>query len=84
MAQPLSFASEAQLRDEIASIQAKLASTIGWVERIRSLQRLESLVLGGSDRWPSFMEGMKTLKDPLIAQVDQLSDSRATFCLILD
>lgn len=73
LTEPIHVQSEGELRREIENIRKRLGSTMDWVERIQALIKLEGLVRGGANQWGSLVDGLKQLKDPLVAQVGNLS-----------
>ena len=81
LAEPVAVRGEAEMKQELESIRQRLGSTTDWVERIQALLRLEGLIRGGAaQRWSSFFEGLKPLRDPLVAQVPSLVTSAISSC----
>eukprot|EP00210_Caulerpa_lentillifera_P006256 g5975.t1 len=69
LAEAVSLSNEGALKKELDAIGRSLGSTVDWVERIQAIIRLEGLILGGATQWPSFLELLRNLKDPLVAQI---------------
>ena len=81
LAEPVTVRSEAEMKQELESIRQRLGSTTDWAERIQALLRLEGLIRGGAaERWSSFFEGLKPLRDPLVAQVPSVVTSTTSSC----
>lgn len=69
MAEAVLLSNEGALRREMECIGRSLGSTVDWVDRIHAIIRLEGLILGGATQYQSFLELLRNLKDPLVAQV---------------
>lgn len=69
LAEAVLLPNEGALKREMETIGRSLGSTVDWVDRIHAIIRLEGLILGGATQWPAFLELLRNLKDPLVAQV---------------
>ena len=67
--------SERELASEFAKLGEQLNNATDWAVRNAALRRLQSLVLGGACEFPSFLQHLKGLREPLTAQVSELRSS---------
>lgn len=66
---PIPVETDRELKDEVDKIVTGLALSEEWDKRIMALERLEGLLMGGAARLESCCDILKSLKDPLTAQV---------------
>ncbi|KAL1495781.1 hypothetical protein AB1Y20_016643 [Prymnesium parvum] len=72
---PLPVYSERELSKEMEAIREKMSNGGEWTVRQAALRQLQALVLGGAAEFDSFAAQLKTLREPLCAQVSELRSS---------
>jgi hypothetical protein len=77
-------ANEATLKVEIDGIAATLAPDREWGDRVTALLRLEGLTKGGAAEYPSFVDHLLTLRNPLAMQlIDRRSAVSRVACHVI-